>query len=407
MFRKLKNTGHKSFATIACLYYKNPGKKLFVIGITGTDGKTTTGTLLYEILKNSGKKTALISTIGAYIDDTLYETGFHTTTPSAFSLQKYLQKAVESGCEYAIIETTSHALDQNRTYGINFQIGVLTNITHEHLDYHKTQKRYIESKLKLLSAAKKAVVNMDDSSFEIISEKFDSAKLITYSLKNKNADITKISFPFKTNLVGEFNFYNCLAAAACSKEIGVDEDIIKKTIEEFKPPVGRQEIVYDKDFTIVIDFAHTPNALNKMLFALSGTKNGRIIHVFGAAGQRDSSKREEMGKASSTYSDIIILTSEDPRSEPVERIMQQIEAGIEKDFTYLADKEKPLSGKRVYYKIKDRKEAIGFAISLAQSKDIVLITGKGHEQSMNYGHGEEKWSEHEEVSFALRTLGKI
>lgn len=375
MWQKIKNIYHLCNALMANVWYGFPSKKLTVIGVTGTDGKTTTTNIIYHILKTADKDVSMISTVGANINGQAYGIGFHVTTPSPWQIQSFLSKARG----YLVLEVTSHALDQNRVFGVDFAIGVLTNVTNEHLDYHKTYENYVKTKAKLLQAAKVAIVNRDDESFKVIK-----SKVITYGIKQ--GAITPKSFPFKTKLFGEYNKYNILAAVAVCKNIGLSDSQIKKGIETFTLPIGRAEIVHEDNFTVMIDFAHTPNAFAKLLPEIKKQIKGKLIHVFGAAGKRDASKRPLMGEISSEYADVVILTSEDPRNEPVEKIMDEIESGMKKKVV----------------KIANRQEAITAAIKMAKKGDFVLLTGKSHEQSMNYGNGEEPWSEHEAVEKALR-----
>ena len=406
MSRKLKNFYHLLEAIAANIIYGFPSRNIFIIGVTGTDGKTTTTSIIYHILKESGKKVAMISTVGAAIGNKTYDVGFHVTTPSSFGLQKYIKQAMDLGNKYLVLETTSHAIDQYRIFGIKFSMAVLTNITHEHLDYHKTYENYVKTKSKLLESAKIAIVNRDDESYQHFDSKFkiQNAKLqlknqkwVTYGMK-ENADINPDNFPFKTNLIGKFNKYNCLAAIAVCRELGINDDSIRKAILSFKAPIGRQEIIYNKDYIVMIDFAHTPNAFEEILPEARKIAKKRLIHVFGSAGLRDATKRPLMGKASAEYSDIIVLTAEDPRTESVEDINKQILEGISNS-KFLISNEfsnpnlKIQKNKRYVFKIPDRKKAIEFAISIAQKGDLVICTGKSHEKSMNYGKGEKSWDE--------------
>lgn len=388
MLRNIKNKYHLSQAAIASLRFRRPARKMVAIGITGTDGKTTTATLLHKILLDAGIKSAVITTIGAYIGEEFYDTGFHATTPSPFALQRYINKAKKLGCTHIIIETTSHALDQNRTWGIPFQIGVVTNITREHLDYHKTYENYARAKAKLLQRAKYAVLNEDDESFNVLVSLVDKTKTYPYSLTDKAAYINSSALPTEMKVIGEFNKQNALAAAAVAKVLGLDGERVKKTISEFTSPEGRQEVVHEGQFKVIVDFAHTPGAFEKVLPEIKKMTVGRLIHVFGAAGKRDSSKRPYMGNVSSKFADIIILTSEDPRGEKVEVINTHIMAGFVKDVEVES--------------IVDRKKAIGKAISIARKGDTVLITGKGHEKSMNLSGRELPWSDRETVMEALQ-----
>lgn len=388
MFQKLKNKYHLIQAFIANIAYGMPYKSLIIIGITGTDGKTTTATLLQRILTDAGIKSAVITTIGAYIGDSFFDTGFHTTTPSSFALQKYLRIAAKAGCTHAVIETTSHALDQNRTWGIPFEIGVVTNITHEHLDYHKTQENYIRAKAKLLKRAKYALLNEDDKSFETLLKLIPKEKIYTYSLFDKKAYATSSLLPSKMKLIGEFNKQNALASAAVAKLLNLPIKNVKKTISEFTAPSGRQELIHEDEFKVIVDFAHTPGSFEKVLPEIKKETRGRLIHVFGAAGKRDASKRPYMGNASSKYADVIILTAEDPRGENVQVINTHIIAGFQKDVEL--------------YSIVNRKEAIKKALSIAKKGDTILITGKGHEKSMNIDGKETPWSDKEAVFEILK-----
>lgn len=367
--------------------YRFPAKKLTVIGVTGTDGKTTTASLLHFILQKAGFKSALITTIGAYIGDDFYETGFHTTTPSSLALQKYIQKAVKNGCAYLILEVTSHALDQNRAWGIPFRLGIVTNVTHEHLDYHKTFDRYVLAKARLLKKVNYAILNMDDESYPLLKKHVSLDKIFSYSLSSKDASIQGACLPKKMSIVGDFNKQNALAAYAAAKLLGIPTEIIQEAVSQFSSPEGRQEIVHDAGFKVMIDFAHTPNAFARLLPTIRNVNPGRLIHIFGAAGKRDITKRPEMGKYASMYDDIIILTAEDPRGESIDKINREIRSGFIKE--------------PEVYEIFDRKKAIEKGLSLARQNDTVLLTGKGHEKSMNYKGEETAWNEKEAVSEAL------
>lgn len=407
--RSIKNYAHKHFAVGANLFYRFPGNGLTLIGVTGTDGKTTTANLIYQILKRSGKKTAVISTVGAIIDGEEFDTGFHVTTPSPFAIQKYLRIAKKRGCTHVVLEVTSHALDQNRVWGIKFDIGVLTNITHEHLDYHKNYLNYVKTKLRLFEASKVAVINSNGEWFEEVLEKIPKDKLITYSLEGKNKNdisLNTIPFKIKTNLIGNFNLENILASYAVTKLLGVDDKTIDEAIQNFKAPPGRQEVLKSrKGYVVVVDFAHTPNSFEKILFEVRRNTTGRLIHVFGCAGERDKSKRPEMGKSASSYDDIIILTAEDPRSESIGEINNQIKEGITSEFI-MADESEQFDGKKVF-EINDRLKAIEFALTHASKNDTVIVTGKGHEASINYGKGEIPWSDSKAVKDCLAKENEI
>ena len=380
MIRKLKNLAHFVQAELARNIHGNPARRIFTVGVTGTDGKTTTASLIFHILKTSGKKAAMITSVGAHIGDEVFDTGFHTTTPSSFSIQRYIKKAIGRGCEFLVLEVTSHALDQNRVHGMDFKIGVITNVSHEHLDYHGSYEHYLKAKSKLLRRAQIPILNEDDESFRPLKSILSSRNILTYAQNDKNG--------FKLPKLTMFNISNFLAAIAVAKAIGIDKKVIEKAITTFKMPEGRQEVVYDKQFRVIIDFAHTPNAFGNVLPEVKKITRGRLIHVFGAAGQRDKSKRPFMGEISAKYSDVIILTAEDPRSEKIEDINAQIKLGIS-------------NFKGELFEFNDRQEAINTAVRIAQKGDVVIATGKGHEKSINLGRGEESWSDHAAVKHAL------
>ena len=390
MERKIKNAGHLLIALGVNVFYGFPAKKLKVIGVTGTDGKTTTASMIYHILKESGKSVSCLTTLGAFMaNGEALETGLHTTTPSSLHLQRYLKKMVVSKSEYVVLEVTSHALDQNRVRGINFEIGVFTNISHEHLDYHKTIDSYFASKLKLLANSKVCVVNLDDKFFSSIRSRLPKHKLISFSLNNKDADVSLKSVGFTLPFDSSFNNKNALAAIAVAQELGVSRDKIKKALKTYVFPEGRQEVIYQNDFRVIVDFAHTPNAFAEILPQMKKITKGRLIHVFGAAGKRDALKRPQMGKISSQYADVIYLTAEDPRGEKVSKINAEIRSGVEK--------------KAQIFEIESRKEAIEKAILTARKGDTVIVTGKGHEKSMNLGNGEMPWSDRNAILDVLNS----
>lgn len=392
MWQKVKNIYHLLVAIFANLVYGFPAKKLTVIGVTGTDGKTTTVNLIYHLLKEAGYPVSMISTVGAIIHGKESDIGFHVTTPSSIKLQQFLAEAAKGkGRQYLVLEVTSHALDQNRVWGIPFEIGVLTNITHEHLDYHKTYAEYVQAKLQLLNRARIAMVNKDDRSYHKVKYFLrKSLRVITYGAKD-GVDMSFSDIKIPHSIEELYNKYNALAAAIAVMQLGVSHEIVEKALKTFILPRGRSEIVYEKGFTVMIDFAHTPNAFEQLLSSLRERTEGKLIHVFGSAGDRDISKRPEMGKVASFYDDVIILTSEDPRKEDSEKIMQEIQNGID-------------SKRKVeVYTIADRKMAIKKAISMAKKGDFVVCTGKAHEKSMNYGKGEEPWDEFRVVATVLES----
>ncbi|MEK7129883.1 MAG: UDP-N-acetylmuramyl-tripeptide synthetase, partial [Patescibacteria group bacterium] len=308
MVRSLKGLYHLLVAMAAVLWFRFPSRRLTVIGVTGTDGKTTTTTLIYEILKKAGYTCSMISSVHAQIAGTSYDTGFHVTTPSAFWVQKYLREAVDHGDTHMVLEVTSHALAQHRVFGVRFAVGVLTNVTHEHLDWHKTFGEYLKTKLSLLRRSRVAVINRDEAEvYNKIITKLRRKKLVTYGIR-RDANVTPKTHPFKTLLPGEFNRYNCLAALAVGNVLGIPHRTAQAAIAQFPGVPGRMEVIVGKPFTVIVDFAHTPNAIDRVLKTCRTMTKKHLIHVFGSAGLRDRTKRPLMGKASSRYADMIVLT---------------------------------------------------------------------------------------------------
>ncbi|MEX2028347.1 MAG: UDP-N-acetylmuramoyl-L-alanyl-D-glutamate--2,6-diaminopimelate ligase [Candidatus Curtissbacteria bacterium] len=390
MWQKIKNYYHLAQALTAAFIFSFPSSKIKVIGVTGTDGKTTTVHMIYEALKTSGQKVSMISSVGAAIGSKAYETGFHVTTPSSWQIQKYLRKAADNGHEYFVLETTSHGLDQNRLAYVKFQMAVLTNITHDHLDYHRTWEKYALAKSKLFKNVAFSVLNSNDAkSFNFLKDKI-GGQIITYGV-DINADINPRNFPINLKIKGDFNLQNALAAAAAAKTLGIPKQKIIGALSRFVPVKGRlEEVRLGQDYNVVIDFAHTPNALFQALRTLK-PQNGRLIAVFGAAGGRDKIKRPLMGKVAADAADVIILTSEDPRRESFGNITGQILKGI-----------KNKTDQKNLFVVEDRKEAIQKAINMAKKGDTVGIFGKGHEKSMAFGKKEIPWDEFEIARNAIK-----
>lgn len=402
---------HLPWAIWANVKYGFPARKLRVTGVTGTDGKTTTVFLIHHLLETSGRKTAMISTVENRIDiNKIEQAGLHVTSPHPLVVQKFLKRAVRENCQDAVLEVSSHAIDQFRVWGIPFEVGVLTNITFEHTDYHGSFEDYKKTKIKWLRECKKKIVNLDlagevhdavtfgfskkaDIHSEHIKDSFKSLALEIAYGGAKNLSV-------QTGLKGRFNVLNILGAVAAVKELGLSDQLIIKGLKTFKAPRGRFEIVIKMPFTVIVDFAHTPAALEAVLsdlksLALEKAKDGaKLIHVFGATGERDSKKRPLMGRVSSQYADIIILTSEDTYKEDPSKIAEMIKKGISPGF------------KGQVYEELDRREAIRKAMSLAKLGDVVVLTGVGHQTTMNQGGREIPWSEVEEVREALKMFKK-
>ncbi|MEK7536223.1 MAG: Mur ligase family protein [Patescibacteria group bacterium] len=326
---------------LASEYYKNPSSKLKIVGVTGTKGKTTTCHLIHHILTQNGKKTGLISTIS--VD------GFHTTTPDVVTLNKTLAKMVNQGYEYVVLEVSSHGIDQGRIAGIKFDISVLTNIAPEHLDYHKTFKEYKRVKMMFVNSAK----------YRVFSPKTTDLKI----------------------LKGDFNNINAETAIEVCKELGISKEESLKVLKSFKLPSGRlEEIKNNLGFRIFVDFAHTPDSLEAVLKYLRTITKGRLISVFGCAGERDPRKRSKMGRISTNLTDLSIFTAEDPRTENILKILNQMKRG---------------AVNKKYLSIPERGEAISYALSVAQNGDIIGVFGKGHEKSMCFENYEHPWSDYD------------
>ncbi|OGM88501.1 hypothetical protein A2594_02075 [Candidatus Woesebacteria bacterium RIFOXYD1_FULL_41_28] len=340
----------EALGQLASEWYGNPSDKLKLIGVTGTKGKTTTCFIIYHMLTKLGKKTGLVTSIAAKIGEKEADTGFHVTSPDVISLHKFLKEMVDAGCEYAVIEVSSHGIDQKRIAGVKFRIGALTNIAPEHLDYHKTFGEYKKVKKSFIESSKYKVLGPTETGLNI--------------------------------LPGKFNNLNIETALKVMDFLEIDRNSAIRAMDTFELPEGRlEEIKNDKGIRIFVDFAHTPDSLEAALTYLRLETKGKLIAVFGCAGERDSYKRPKMGKVASELADEVILTAEDPRSEKAEDIIAQIKKGM-------------TSGKSIVHSEPDRKKAIEIALGIAKKGDLVGIFGKGHEKSMNLdGVHEIPWSD--------------
>lgn len=411
MIRRLKNIfWHLPQSIFWNLYYAFPSQKLTLIGITGTDGKTTTCTLMQKLLENSGIKCGVISTINS--------PGLHTTSPNPKILQKIFRDYVKEGYTHLVCEVTSHALDQYRFWGCQFDIGIITNISHEHLDYHQNIDNYIRVKSKLFSQSKFAILNRDDANFLPLS-RLVKIPTQTYGVKNKSdftAKIIKFSpkllefkinqQKFSTDSNYEYQIYNILACYAAFTRLGLDNKIFADTILKFPETKGRREEVKNNlHFRTIIDFAHTPNALKETLSSLKKTTKARLIVIFGATGGRDKSKRPIMGKNVSELADIAIITADDTRNEKIEDINQQIISGINPQKSILIDPLNPEINDSTHFhyaNIPQRQDAFNLAVKIAKSGDTIVACGKGHESSILHGKTEYPWSEAEAFRTAFR-----
>jgi UDP-N-acetylmuramoyl-L-alanyl-D-glutamate--2,6-diaminopimelate ligase len=414
----------QSLTWLAAAFCGNPGRRLTVIGVTGTDGKTTTCNLLYQILVSAGIKAGLISTVNAIIGDEILDTGFHVTTPDAPDVQYYLARMVEAGLTHAVLETTSHGWAQYRVDACEFDIGVITNITHEHHDQHGSYENYRAAKARLFQSLERtrtkpqgnprlAVLNKDDNSYEFLSG-ITSVPQVSYGL-GATADIRAeaivyssqgiqfeaagedFRFPVSSPLVGAYNVSNCLAALATAiRGLDVDPAAIASGIAALPGIPGRMErIALGQPFSAIVDFAHTPNALRVAIETVRKMAGKRVIVIFGSAGLRDKEKRRMMAEVAAQGADVSILTAEDPRSESLDEILDEMASG--------ARMQGGVEGKS-FWRIPDRGEAIRLGVRMAEQGDIVMTCGKGHEQSMCFGTTEYPWDDRVALRAALSEL---
>jgi UDP-N-acetylmuramoyl-L-alanyl-D-glutamate--2,6-diaminopimelate ligase len=402
-----------TLAHLAAAWNGYPARRLIMIGVTGTDGKTTTSNLIHRTLLTAGCRAGLISTVNAVIGEQVLDTGFHVTTPEALDVQAYLARMVQAGLTHCVLEATSHGLAQHRVAACEFDVGVVTNITHEHLDYHGTFEAYREAKGRLFSALSRksakpfgveraAILNRDDDSYAYLAA-LALVRQVSYSL-GPQADVRAESIregprglefevvgpgyrlPVRSILRGAFNVANILAALAATVEgLGIAPEMAVKGIAALQAIPGRMEpIDLGQPFSALVDFAHTPNALQRALAAARGMTTGRVIVVVGSAGLRDRAKRRLMAGIAARMADLTVLTAEDPRTEALEAILAEMAAGA-----LAAGAEEG----RAFWRIPDRGEAILYAISQARPGDLVIACGKGHEQSMCFGEIEFPWDD--------------
>ena len=378
------NDTRYALAICSCNFYDNPSRKFKLIGITGTKGKTTTSFMTKKILEKAGKKVGLVGTIATYIGDKKLEDS-DRTTPESNKLQAIFAQMVEEGCQVVVMEVSSQSLKLNRVAGCDFDIGVFTNFSQDHIskNEHPNMEDYFASKAKLFSMCKKAYINADDYMVAKLPKQMPECTYTTYGIDNfcnvlaKDITITNSYVDFrvkigsknervKTYIPGRFSVYNSLAAICIGESLGADAEQIKEALEEVRVP-GRSELVENaKGLTIMIDYAHSPESLENILKAVKLYTKGRVISVFGCGGDRDNSKRPLMGEISGKIADYTIITSDNPRTEEPEKIAAQVEEGIKKT-------------KGKYTVIVDRKEAIKAAIKMANKNDCIILAGKGHE----------------------------
>ncbi len=427
-YLKVRN-GREAFAWLNAAWYDFPARQLIMIGVTGTDGKTTTTNLIHAILTAANIKAGMISTVNAVIGERVLDTGLHTTTPDADAIQRYLREMVDAGMTHCVLEATSHGLAHHRVTGCEFDLAVVTNITHEHLDVHGSLAAYRAAKgllfQSLASAADKglpkaAILNLDDSSHPYLREWIEQSAansptrsaIYTYAICCP-ADCTALDIDYRPDavhftafmttgqievaspLVGEYNVANCLAAiTATVKGLGLDPVHIRSGLAALTAIPGRMERIHEgQAYTAIVDFAHTPNALDRAIAAARTMTEGRVIVAFGCAGLRDVDKRVLMGEVAGRAADKIILTAEDPRTESLAEILAvTAQAVAEQGRTEGVD----------FWRVPDRGEALAFACSLARPGDVVLACGKGHEQSMCFGDVEYPWDDRVALRAAIK-----
>jgi len=410
-----------ALAKVAASFYDHPSRKLIVIGVTGTDGKTTTTNLVYHILNTAGIPVGMISTVNAVIGDQALDTGFHVTTPEAPDIQRYLAQMLEAGLTHVVLETTSHGLAQRRVAEVDYDLAAVTNVTHEHLDYHLTYTGYLQAKGMLFEALssgeesrknvkKLAVLNKDDESYDYLN-KITTAKQLSYSL-SRDADLWAanivntpaelhfkvhgpgIEFDILTPMLGHYNVYNSLAAIGLTAiGLSIPVSTVQKAFKTVETVPGRMErIDLGQDFVAIVDFAHTPNAIKQALTTARALTKGVLIAVFGSAGLRDVEKRKMMPETAVQIADEMFLTAEDPRTESLDSILADMAEGA------IRGGGEP--GKDFWLE-PDRGTAIRRAVDRAEPGDMVILLGKGHEQSMCFGHVEYAWDDRTALRAAL------
>ncbi len=434
---KIKRQFRIMRSMLGSIYYGNPARKLKIIGVTGTSGKSTTSSMIYHILKESGLDVGLISTIGARTKSQIIDTGFHVTTPDPIQLQKIMKIMVEQGVEYLVLESSSHALAQGRLGKIKFDYAVYTNIKRDHLDWHKTWESYAASKARLIGSLKPTgtiIVNRDDEESHQFLNNFAKAKgkdknFIIYS-KNELQSITieknQLRFVysgqlFEVPVIGEYNLENLLASINVATCLKISLRETSDALRSFSGVKGRMEVIQKEPFMAIVDFAHNTDSLESSLETARNLmdKKSKLIVVFGSAGLRDKEKRFTMGKAAGELSDIVIVTAEDPRTESLAEINSEIirgaEAGGAKLIARFANSEQYNNDYKNYLNEKGklvftfdeesvncRFDAIDFAVKLAKEGDIVITEGKGHELSLCFGKIEYPFTDQDAMEKALK-----
>jgi UDP-N-acetylmuramoyl-L-alanyl-D-glutamate--2,6-diaminopimelate ligase len=394
-----------AMAEMAASYYGEPSKHMKMVGVTGTNGKTSTTYMIKAIAEQAGQKVGLIGTIRNLIGSRVIET--ERTTPESVDLQRILREMKDEGVELVVMEVSSHSLDQHRVHGIDYDVGVFTNLTHDHLDYHKSFENYLAAKKKLFSQSHKAVLNADDPYFSHMSEGL-AIPVTTFGIRENadfsatDIDITPRGVQFDLRAGGDcmrlnigipglFSVFNALGAAAAAHLLGFSEDDVKIGLERMRSVSGRLEPLptNGREFTVLLDYAHAPDALENVLTTIRGFAKARIITLFGCGGDRDHAKRPIMGEIAGRYSDFLVVTSDNPRSEDPYQIIDAVMEGVMKSGC-------------AYVVIEDRYDAIKYALEHAKKDDIVLLAGKGHENYQEIGSGKRHFDEKEIVAELLK-----
>lgn len=406
LFHKVEPYGHWAEAVLANIVYGFPARKLKVIGVTGTDGKTTTSTLITAMLRDAGYKVGMMTTISLDLGDGPVPNPTRLTTVTSFSLQRGLKKLAKAKVDWVVLETTSHALAQHRVWGVPYSVVAMTNITHEHLDYHGTFENYRDAKKRLfelcnanMKGLRTGIANADDESGELFAKAIENP--IRYGAKKGDVHVVKSTTTTKgstikaetpkgelnltVNLPGSFNVYNALAAASVGQAVGLSNEQIEKGIASLDNVEGRMTTIDEgQDFSVIVDYAHTPVSFEKIFNEIRPMTKGRMIVVFGSAGRRDEAKRPLQGEVAGRLCDVVVVTEEDDRDQDGEQILNQIAEGAEK------------AGKvrnKDLFLIHERARAIGKAIEIAKAGDTVLLLGKGHETSILGNFGKRDWDE--------------
>ena len=412
LYQSIEPTYHLLTATAAATKAGYPAHNMRVIGVTGTNGKTSTCFMIHKMLTEAGLKAGLMTTVAYGVGNDITPQVAHMTTVSAPLLQKRLAEFKKQNVEWIVLEVTSHALAQHRTFGVPIEIAVMTNVTHEHLDYHRTFERYLAAKTKLFKLASRVgIINADDPSAETFRQAVKQS--VSYGLKSGDwraqdinlsahgSDYTALidgdSYHIHVNIPGEFNVYNSLATAAVGREVGLTKDQIERGIAALAGVEGRMTVVdAGQPFSAIVDFAHTPDSFERLLNDVRNTTKGKLVVLFGSAGRRDEAKRAIQGEIAGKYADEIVLTEEDDRDIDGNTILSQIASGAEK-----AGKKREEN----LFLVPDRTAAINFAVSrVSSSKDTVIFLGKGHEKTIERADGAHPWNEIETVRQAILNI---